>query len=169
MGAAGSPGASDLIASLGALTLPGAGTGNVTVNLTDTGGFGTGTYKLITESSTLNFTNTSFSVGVGIPGFQVKFTNPGGTEIDLNVSPAPTWKAVAQDQNWNNGNNWVGGLIPGINDGTTTNTDLAAFTTNSNITNPLPDANRNLQNITFDQAAASAYVIGSTSGNALLL
>ena len=169
MGAAGSPGSSDLIASTGVLTLPAAGSGNVTVNLTDTGGFGTGTYKIITESNTVNFTNTSFSIGVGISGFQIKFSNPVPTEIDLNVSPAPTWKAVAQDQNWNNGNNWVGGLIPGVNDGTTTNTDLAAFTTNSNITNPLPDANRNLQNITFDLAGTSAYVIGSTSGNALLL
>ncbi len=171
MGAAGSPlGTSDLIASTGALTLPGAGTGVVTVNLTDVSGgtFGTGVYKIISESSTTNFTPTTFSIGVGISGFQEKFSNPSGTEIDLIVNPAPTWAAVAQDQNWANPNNWINSLVPGATSGTT-NTDLAAFTTNSNITNPLPDAGRNIQSIQFDLAGASAYTIGSTSGNALLL
>jgi autotransporter-associated beta strand protein len=170
----GAPGTNDLIASTGVLTLPGAGTGNVTVNLTNLGGFTTGTYKIISESGTTNFSPTSFSIGVGISGFQEGFSNPGagvpggGTEIDLVVTPAPTWKAVAQDTNWANANNWVAGLIPGSTS-STSNTDLAAFTTSTNITNPAPDANRNLQNILFDLPGASAYVIGTTGGNALLL
>ncbi len=144
------------------------------MNLTNLGGFATGVYKFITESGTTNFTSTTFSIGVGIPGFQESFSNPGtgvpggGTEIDLVVNPAPTWKAVAQDSNWANPNNWNNGLIPGSTLGTT-NTDLAAFTTNSNVLTPAPDANRNVQNIEFDQATAGAYVIGTTGGNALLL
>ena len=163
----------DLIAVSNALTLPAAG--SVVVNLIDNanagglGSFGTGTYKLITESMTTNFANTKFGIGVGIPGFQEAFSNPGGKEIDLVVTPAPTWKAVAVDTNWANAANWVNGLVPGVHDGTTINTDLAAFTTASNILNPAPDMNRNLQNITFDQAAAGAYVIGTTGGNALLM
>ena len=168
----GAPGTTDLIASVGALTLPGAGTGNVTVNLTDLGGFTTGTYKFITSSSTLNFTNTTFSIGVGISGFQEGFSNGSGAtlgkEVDLIVTPAPTWKTVAVDTNWANANNWVGGLIPGSTS-STSNTDLAAFTNNSNILNPAPDLNRNLQNITFDLPTTGAYVIGTTGGNALLL
>jgi autotransporter-associated beta strand protein len=163
----------DLFAVSNALTLPAAG--SVVVNLIDNanagglGSFGTGTYKLITDSTTTNFTNTKFGIGIGIPGFQEAFSNPGGKEIDLVVTPAPTWKAVAVDTNWANAANWVNGLVPGVHDGTTTNTDLADFTTASNILTPAPDLNRNLQNITFDQAVAGAYVIGTTGGNALLL
>ena len=83
--------------ALGSLPLPGGG--SVTLNITDTGGFGIGTYKLITATGTSNFTNTVFSIGTGVPGFQGKFTNPGagvpggGTEIDLIVTAAPTWAA----------------------------------------------------------------------------
>jgi len=162
----GAPGTGDLIASTGALALPAAG--SVTVNLTNTGGFAIGTYKLITESSTTNFSTTRFSVGVAIPGFQEAFSNPSGTEIDMIVSPAPTWNSVAADTNWANAANWVGGLIPGSTSGTT-NTDLAAFSSGSNILNPMPDAGRNVQNITFDQPGVGAFVIGTAAGNALLL
>ncbi len=162
----GAPGTGDLIASTGALALPSAG--SVTINLNNSGGFTIGTYKLITESSTTNFTVTRFSVGVGIPGFQETFSNPSGTEVDMIVSTAPTWNSVAADTNWANPANWVGGLVPGSTTGTT-NTDLAAFSTNSNILNPAPDAGRNVQNITFDQPGVGAYVIGTTGGNALLL
>ena len=59
----GAPGTSDLIASSGALTLPAAGGGNITVNLNNLGGFAIGTYKIITETSTTNFPPTVFSVG----------------------------------------------------------------------------------------------------------
>jgi fibronectin-binding autotransporter adhesin len=167
----GAPGTSDLIASVGALTLPTSG--SVTLNLTNLGGFATGTYKLITESGTSNFTSTSFSIGTGISGFQAIFTNPGsgvpggGTEVDLVVTPAKTWSSTAVNSDWSNAANWING-VPGSTTGTT-NTDLAAFSTGSTVLTPAPDAGRNLQNITFDGATIGAYVIGTTSGNALLL
>ena len=167
VGAVGSPtGVSDLIASTASLTLPTSG--SVIVNLNNAGGFGSGTYKIISESSTVNFTNTVFSIGNLITGFQEKFTNPGGTEIDMVVSSAPIWSATAVDQNWANASNWTGGIVPGAATGTT-NTDYAYFATNSTVLNPLPDANRNIGSIIFDSAAAGPYVIGSTGGNSLLL
>jgi autotransporter-associated beta strand protein len=57
-------------------------------------------------------------------------------------------------------------VIPGSTSGTT-NTDTATFG-NSVVTTVLPDANRNLEFITFD-GSTSAFTIGSTSGNALLM
>ena len=166
----------DLISVTGALTLPVGG--SVIVNLTDNGNagglgsFGLGTYKLFSESSTSNFTSTSFSTGSGISGFQEHFTNVGGTEIDMVVTVAPTWSATptgSPNTDWSQPLNWQNNLVPGVHDGTTTNTDLATFSTNSTVLTPMPDLNRNVQNITFDTAAAGAYVIGTTGGNALLL
>ncbi len=167
VGAPGVPfGASDLIASTGALTLPASG--GVVLNLTNAGGFGVGTYRLITESSTSNFTPTRFSVGANIVGFQEAFSNPGpgGTEVDMIVTPAPTWKAVAVSNDWADPNNWLNG-VPGSTTGLSS--DIASFVTNSNFLNPTPDLNRDVSGITFDQATVGVYVIGSTGGNALLL
>ena len=83
-------------------------------------------------------------------------------------SPAPT------SNNFNDTGDWVGGVVPGST-GTTTDTSTATFnqtvTTGFGITGSplLVDPGRNLQNVTFDTAAASPYVIGTTGGNALLL
>ena len=136
------------------------------------GSFGTGTYKLISDSSTVNFTTTTFSSGSGVSGFQEHFTNPGGKEIDMVVTAAPTWSANptgTPNTDWNQPGNWLNNLVPGVHDGTTTNTDLATFTTNSTVLTPMPDLNRNVQSITFDTSAAGAYVVGTTGGNPLLL
>ena len=65
------------------------------MNLNNAGGFGSGTYRIISESSTVNFTPLVFSIGTVITGFQEKFSNPGGTEMDMIVSSAPIWKADA--------------------------------------------------------------------------
>ena len=160
----GAPGTSDLITSTGSLTLPTSG--SVVLNLADAGGFTTGTYKLITESSTSNFTSTRFSVGTNVIGFQESFTNPGGTEIDMIVTPAPTWKAVAVSNDWADTANWDNG-VPGSTTGPSS--DIATFAHNSNFLNPSPDANRDVAGITFDSAGIGVYVIGLTGGNALLL
>ncbi len=173
----GAPGSNDSIAITGALTLP--TTGSVILNMTNSGSFGIGAYTLTTEGSTANFTASRISVGVGIPGFQETFAlGGGGTSIVMNVTPADTWNPSAPnaaDVNWSTPGNWLNG-VPGSTSGTT-NTDLAAFSAESNHGTtsgggPFPivvDAGRNVENIQFDQAAVGAYVIGSTGGNALLL
>jgi fibronectin-binding autotransporter adhesin len=87
------------------------------------------------------------------------------------VAGSDNWAFLAQDNSWSNARNWgtggiFGGAIPGATSGTT-NTDTATFG-NSDVTTVLPDANRNLEFITFD-GSTTAYSIGSTSGNALLM
>ena len=68
---------------------------------------------------------------------------------------------------WQTAANWVAGNISGATTGTT-NTDTATFNRfNTNLT-VTPDANRNLQSITFDMFTAN-YTIGTAAGNALLL
>ncbi|MFN0076627.1 MAG: autotransporter-associated beta strand repeat-containing protein [Prosthecobacter sp.] len=85
-----------------------------------------------------------------------------------------TWLATPTDANWATASNWNPAAAPGDILGTNINPDTATFSaTVSNgfgTTSPVViDAGRNLKNITFSTAAASAYVIGTTGGNALLL
>jgi autotransporter-associated beta strand protein len=87
------------------------------------------------------------------------------------VAGSDNWAFLAQNNSWSNARNWgsggiIGGAIPGATSGTT-NTDTATFG-NSDVTTVLPDANRNLEFISFD-GSTTAFTIGSTSGNALLM
>ena len=78
-----------------------------------------------------------------------------------------TWSVSAPNGTWSTATNWTGSNLPGTTTGTT-NADTATFNNNSTTKAIVPDAGRNLENITFDTAAA-AYTIGTTGGNALLL
>ena len=82
-----------------------------------------------------------------------------------------TWYVGATSGSWPVTSSWGSGLlntiVPGATSGTT-NTDTATFDSGSFVTEIVPDANRNLENITFDINAA-AYTIGTTSGNALVM
>ncbi|MGD0897461.1 MAG: autotransporter-associated beta strand repeat-containing protein [Thermoguttaceae bacterium] len=80
-----------------------------------------------------------------------------------------SWSAAPADGAWQHTANWSGGPPPGASDGSTVSRHTALFNAASSTTTIIPDANRNVQNITFDTAAASAYTIGTTGGNALLL
>lgn len=82
-----------------------------------------------------------------------------------------TWLGTGPDGLWNDPADWVNGVIPGVADGTTVNTDTAFFNTNPPHTTVTVDPNRNLENITFDTGAGS-YTIGgagANAGNSLLL
>jgi autotransporter-associated beta strand protein len=87
------------------------------------------------------------------------------------VSPAlaanGTWSSTASTGAWQTTTNWISGLVPGATSGIA-NTDTALFNSASTTTTIVPDATRNLQNITFDTAAA-AYTIGTIGGHSLLL
>ena len=87
---------------------------------------------------------------------------------DITALPPPpmVWTG-ASSTSWNAAGNWTVG-VPGATTGTT-NANTATF--NRSATNsPLTiDANRNLENLTFDTASVSALTVGSTTGNALLL
>ena len=78
-----------------------------------------------------------------------------------------TWSSTAATSAWQTPANWIGGNLPGLNSGTV-NPDTAIFGTTSSTILITPDANRNLEFITFD-SSASSYTIGTTGGNALLL
>jgi autotransporter-associated beta strand protein len=84
------------------------------------------------------------------------------------VTPG-SWSPTPADGRWQNTANWSGGPPPGANDGGTASPQTALFNAASSTTTIVPDANRNVLNLTFDTAAAWAYTIGSTGGNALLL
>ena len=99
----------------------------------------------------------------------------------LSIAFSPTVHAAsgswlntgAANANWSTASNWVSGTVPGATTGTT-NADTATFNTavgtyGTSGTPIVIDSGRNLQRITFDLAAAGAYTIGATGGNALLL
>ena len=91
----------------------------------------------------------------------------GGTAL----AGSNTWYLVPASDSWQDAHNWGAGptntVVPGATSGTT-NTDTATFDSGSFRTSIVPDANRNLENITFDTNAV-AYTIGTTSGNALVM
>jgi len=75
-----------------------------------------------------------------------------------------TWTG-ATDANWAMGANWSGTPVPGSGDTATFN---ATITNGNGTTSPVViDLNRQVQALLFDTANASAYVIGTTGGNAL--
>jgi fibronectin-binding autotransporter adhesin len=88
----------------------------------------------------------------------------------LGASGSNTWYSGATSGSWPVDSSWGSGIlniiVPGATSGTT-NADTATFDSGSIVTAITPDANRNLENITFDTSAA-AYTIGTTGGNALL-
>ncbi|MCX6938177.1 MAG: hypothetical protein NTU80_09835, partial [Verrucomicrobia bacterium] len=95
------------------------------------------------------------------------------TSVQSGYSASATWLATPTDANWVTGANWSTAAAPGDLLGTT-NTDTATFsatvTNTFGTTAPIVvDSGRNLQSITFSTSAASAYVLGTTGGNALLL
>lgn len=173
-----SAGNSDRFDVGGALTLPSSG--SVTLNLADNAGngglgsIGLGTYRLFTETSTVNFSAaSSFTIGTTPlpPGRGYLFTNPGGTEIDLTIV-LNVWNPNAVSNAWETAANWTAFVPGGV--GTTNNQDSALFATaaNTGFNNPTPDAGRNVKFIVFDSTdtdTAAAYTIGSNGGNALHL
>jgi hypothetical protein len=71
-----------------------------------------------------------------------------------------TWSSSATTGAWQTTTNWLSGIVPGATSGTT-NTDTATFNNAGNgQTTIIPDAGRNLENITFDTGAAP-YTIGA--------
>ena len=77
------------------------------------------------------------------------------------------WATNAADGAWENGANWIGGS-PGLNSGTTSS-DIATFSNASTTVAIVPDAGRNIQGITFNNAKCAPYTIGTTNGNKFLL
>jgi hypothetical protein len=84
-------------------------------------------------------------------------------------APATSWLATPADANSATASNWNPAAAPGDLLGSNTNADTATFnatvSNGSGTTSPVVmDAGRNLKSITFNTAAASAYVIGTTGG-----
>jgi hypothetical protein len=79
-----------------------------------------------------------------------------------------TWLSTAMDSNWGNSADWVAGNIPGDTSQNPALADIANLSGTSTQLTILPDANREIGNITFG-ATAGNYTIGSSSGNPLYL
>jgi autotransporter-associated beta strand protein len=90
----------------------------------------------------------------------------GVDDIVAQPPPPMVWTG-ATSTSWNVAGNWSGG-IPGATAGTA-NVNTATFNRIATNSPTTIDANRNLENITFDTASVSALTVGSTAGNALLL
>jgi fibronectin-binding autotransporter adhesin len=85
-------GASSSLISLFNGTLTGPGSGLITVNLFDTGGFSAGTYDLInaTGASLSNINSANFSLGTSIPGYNYAFIQSGNRfQVVATVIPEP--------------------------------------------------------------------------------
>ena len=85
-------GASSSLISLFNGTLTGPGSGLITVNLIDTGGFSGGTYDLInaTGASLSNISAANFSLGTSIPGYNYAFIQSGNRfQVVATVIPEP--------------------------------------------------------------------------------
>jgi len=84
-----------------------------------------------------------------------------------------TWTLTSGNGNWIDGANWNPG-VPGINDGTFVNTDIATF--NATITaarTVTVDAGRNIGGITFSHTSGQGYTLGTgplnlTAGGTIL-
>lgn len=89
---------SDLIRVSGG-TLTGPASGVVTLNLSDAGGFGAGTYPLINYASAIlsSFDASDFAVGTAPGGYAYTFALAGNTlELIASAVPEPaTWAALA--------------------------------------------------------------------------
>ncbi len=96
---------------------------------------------------------------------------PNGIVQSVTLSGVATsgnaWTGLANDSAWPNPGNWSL-TVPGATSGTT-NTDTALFNATVSSTPTSIDAGRNVMNITFDTANVSPMIIGTTTGNALLL
>ncbi len=94
-----------------------------------------------------------------------------GTPVELlaaSPSGSSVWTGTAATSTWSDAGNWQNNLIPGAASGVS-NTDTATFNLTT-ATSPLTiDSGRNLQNITFDTAAVTPNIIGTTTGNAIAL
>ena len=83
------------------------------------------------------------------------------------VVSATVWTGGNSTTNWADANNWSG-AVPGATSGTT-NTDTATFNQAVSFQPTTIDAGRNVQNITFDTSSVTAMIVGTTTGNALIL
>src|SRR6476646_10242965 len=84
-------------------------------------------------------------------------TTVGGIATPFTHAATGTWTATAGGS-WADSANWAGGVIPGSTDGASgASQDLALFNTagGGDGTETINDANRNLQSVEFDIAAAS--------------
>jgi len=95
-----------------------------------------------------------------------------GLPITINASTV-TWSGSGADSNWATTANWIGGIVPGTISGSN-NSDTAYFVQtvsngNGTTTPIVVPTGLNIGNITFDAPATSAFSIGATAGNPLIL
>jgi autotransporter-associated beta strand protein len=118
-----------------------------------------GTFTATGTSTRLLFASTSAS------------NSPSGgiilDDVELVALQPATYRTGTNGTNWADSGNWSG-VVPGATAGTT-NTDTALFNQNAPHSPLAIDADRNLQNITFDTANANSLTVGTIGGQALLL
>jgi len=101
----------DSIIVNGDLTLDGV------LNITETAGFGTGSYTIMTYSGTL--TDNDLTLGTFPVGYTGVIAATGGVVTLYVTQPAANsfiWTNFEADNNWGNPANWDQGLVPGATD-----------------------------------------------------
>ncbi len=143
-----------------------------TVSIVDKNGLGDfaagGSYSFLVGTAPAGssgaVTNLANFTGSGIT-FTAPSLQVSGTSVYLNFTTAtlPTFTWIGLTSNaWATGSNWTGGATP-----VSGNTAIFNNSGNGNTTINLGGSVRPIGGITFDTAAAAAYTIGSTTGDAL--
>jgi autotransporter-associated beta strand protein len=160
-----------------AITFDGAKTVNFYVNGSPAGS--------TISNGLYNYDANTFTIGGNTIGGSTTVKSFDGTMLDLAIynseltasdiltiyngtptNPSSTWVGTSST-NWSDSGNWTG-AVPGATTGTT-NTDTATFNQSAPNSPLIIDAGRNVQNIVFDTASVNSLVVGTVSGNALLL
>ena len=150
-------GVNDLTIVNGALVLDG------TLNVTDAGGFSSGTYELMTYSGSL--TNNTLNIGTVPAGFLASqlAIQTGSGLVDLIVSGSgggggATWLASPSSGDWNTGANWTSGTAP--NSGISN----AVFATSGSTSVSL-SANVTVNAIVFNAGGSAFTITVPATGN----
>src|SRR5207249_4948353 len=91
-------------------------TGNLTLDgnldITDTGGFGVGTYTLMTYTGTL--TNNTLNLRTVPSGFFITLDTATSGQVNLvvRVPVDHIWTGLGADTNWNTAGNWMNNSVP---------------------------------------------------------
>ena len=151
---------------LGAVSLPSSG---VTLNISDGGGLGVGTYSLIGYASETGGTS-AFST-INVPSSVLAYSLSDTGVLDLVITAMRSLVANGQwgvnsGGTWSTAANWSGGNVPGGNA-----QDTAVFGTilTSGTANVILDSSRSLSSLGFSTTGANSYVISASNGSELTL
>ena len=139
------------------LTLPASGL--ITVNLTNAGSLGNGSYTLLSGfGSIVGSPSSAFVVGSSpLSNRTYTFAETGGNSVTLNIANLmlSIWQGGGADTNWGTAGNWQTGNLP-------SNAYALTFAGTNTANNNNLAAGTSFGNITFDPTAGAFNLSGNT-------